>query len=185
MSVPTPRPRPAPRSVFVDESGRRRARARVVMRTLVGCAAIYVLVVIAGLTSSVSLPGVHLGVLAQAPPGREQAGRLGARSKVLPLPAALEPRPLTAGARSTAETSPDGFAAPGAIVTRPSNGVTATTGTPSTNGRATTTRPALSTTTVPVTTTTTRAHGRPTSTTHRPPSTPSTNPGVGKGRAKL
>src|SRR6476620_10335810 len=104
---PSSPPTPPPRSVFLDESGRRRARSRVFARALVGGAGIYVLVVIAGLTSAVSLPGLHLGVLARAAPGREHAGPLGSRSKVLSLPAALKPRPhARAAGQLTARTAP-------------------------------------------------------------------------------
>jgi hypothetical protein len=184
MSVPTTSPQsspaPAPTSVFVDESGRRRARTRVVARTLVGAAGIYVLVVIAGLTSAVSLPGVHLGVLAQVAPGREHANRLGERSKVLSLPAALKGARRAAGARSPGDASPGRSTAPGAHGPGGSNAGTETTGsTPSSNGATTTTKPSSVTTTSLPVTTTTRHHGQPTSTSHGPPST---KPGVGKGR---
>jgi hypothetical protein len=177
MSVPTiPPPAPAPTSVFVDESGRRRARTRVFARVLVGGAGIYVLVVIAGLTSAVSLPGVHLGVLARAP-GREHAGPLGSASKVLSLPAALKSRPKarTAG-RVTTRTALGSATAPGG-----SNGSPETTGsTPiADNTPTTTTRPPTPTSTSLPVTTTTKRHGQPTSTSHGPPST---KPGVGNGR---
>src|SRR5258708_13242177 len=94
MSLPTtsPLPAPPPTSVFVDESGRRRAHARVVARTIVGGAGIYVLIVIAGLTSSVSLPGAHLGLLSHVASGRAHSSRPGAGSKVISLPAPLTPR---------------------------------------------------------------------------------------------
>jgi hypothetical protein len=162
--------------VFVDESGRRRARTRVVARTLVGGAGVYVLVVIAGLTSAVSLPGVHLGVLARVAPGREHAGPLGSGSKVLSLPAALKPRPHARAAAPSKTTAPRSGAAPGG-----SNGSTDPTGTtPGTNdGATTTTRPSSATSTTLAVTTTTKHHGQPTSTSHGPPST---KPGVGKGR---
>jgi hypothetical protein len=181
MSVPTTSPQsspaPAPTSVFVDESGRRRARTRVVARTLVGAAGIYVLVVLAGLTSAVSLPGVHLGVLAQVAPGREHASRLGERSKVLSLPAALKGARRAAGARSPGDNAPGRSTAPGA---HGSNAGTETTGsTPSSKRATTTTKPSSVTTTSLPVTTTTRHHGQPTSTSHGPPST---KPGVGKGR---
>lgn len=177
MSVPTnPPPAPASTSVFVDESGRRRARTRVFARALVGGAGIYVLVVIAGLTSAVSLPGVHLGVLARAAPGREHAGPLGSRSKVLSLPAALKPRPhARAAGQLTPRTAPKsaGTAPVGASRSTDPAGSAPSTGNP-----ATTTRPSSPTTTLPITTTT-KHHGQPTSTSHGPPST---KPGVGKGR---
>jgi hypothetical protein len=178
MSVPTnPPPAPARTSVFVDESGRRRARTRVFARALVGAAGIYVLVVIAGLTSAVSLPGVHLGVLARAAPGREHAGPLGSRSKVLSLPAALKPRPH---ARAAGQLTPR--AAPRTAGTAPGGAIrgTDTTGSaPGTDNAATTTRPSSPTSTTLPVTTTTKHRGQPTSTSHGPPST---KPGVGKGR---
>jgi hypothetical protein len=168
--------------VFVDESGRRRARTRIVARSLVGAAGIYVLVVIAGLTSAVSLPGVHLGVLAHVAPGREHASRLGERSKVLSLPAALKGAPRAGGAPAPSDTPPGRSTTPQANAPGGSNGGAATTGsTPSTNDATTTTKPSAATTTsLPVTTTTT-SHGPPTSTIHGPPST---KPGIGKGRLK-
>jgi hypothetical protein len=190
MSFPTTDPLSpdAPTSIFVDESGRRRARARVVARVLVAGALIYVLVVIAGLTGSVSLPGVHLGELKRAEQNPARSNALGPGSKVLSLPAALKPRrsklaaaPIAAApggsgfARGT--TSPPG----GSGASAP--GVTSTT--PSTHPGATTTLPSPTTTPPPlVTTTTTRPHGRPTTTT-TPHGPPSTLPGKGKGRAKL
>ena len=179
MSVPTS-PQSAPTSVFVDESGRRRARARVVARALVGAAGIYVLVVIAGLTSAVSLPGVHLGVLAQVEPGREHPSRLGRTSKVLSLPAALKGARRGVGAQSPSDTAPGRSTAPGANAPRGPNGGTETTGgTPKSNDATTTTKPSSATTTSLPVTTTTKHRGQPTSTSHGPPST---KPGIGKGR---
>jgi predicted lipid-binding transport protein (Tim44 family) len=180
MSLPTTSPLPsdAPTSVFVDESGRRRARTRILARTIVAGALLYVLIVIAGLTGSVSFPGVHLGVLGHVATGRAQASRLGPRSKAVPLPSELRPKASSAKRTPAARPSTSATApAPGA-----STATNPTQSTPSTgNQTATTAGPASpTTTTTPLVTTTTRAHGRPTSTTHGPPST---NPGVGKGRA--
>lgn len=187
MSLPTTGPLPpdAPTPVFVDESGRRRARTRVVARILVAGALVYVLVVIAGLTGSVSLPGVHLGELKRAAPGPARSSALGAGSKVISLPAALKPRRSKIAAAPIA-TAPGGAGvAPG--VTSPPNGSGsgpgATGTTPKTSPGATTT-PSNPTTTTPLVTTTTKPHGRPTATT-TPHGPPSTKPGLGKGRAKL
>jgi hypothetical protein len=180
MSLPTtgPLPSEAPISVFVDESGRRRARTRVVARIIVAAAGIYVLVVIAGLTGSVSLPGVHLGVLGHAATGRAQASRLGPGSKAVPLPAAL--RPKGSRPKSTRALKPP-HSAPGA--TSPASGpsIGPAPAAPSAGIPAPTAGPKAPTTTIPPITTTTRAHGPPTSTAHGPPST---KPGVGKGRVK-
>ena len=184
MSLPTtsPLPAPPPTSVFVDESGRRRARARVVARTIVGGAGIYVLIVIAGLTSSVSLPGAHLGLLSHVASGRAHSSRLGAGSKVISLPAALKRRHSTHGARPSGTTAArGGTTAPGATgpAAGGSNGTSQTTSaTTSSGNRSTTSSPTP--TSQPVTTTT-KNHGPPTSTAHGPPST---KPGVGKGRVK-
>jgi hypothetical protein len=188
MSLPTTDPLPpdAPTSVFVDESGRRRARTRFVARVLVAGALVYAFVVIAGLTGSVSLPGVHLGELKRAAPGHARASALGPGSKVISLPAALKPRRSNiAAARHAAE-----LAGSGAVsgTTSPSGGAAgpspgATTTTPGTSRGATTTLPSPTTTVAPVTTTT-RPHGRPTTTT-TPHGPPSTLPGQRKGRAKL
>jgi len=180
MSLPTTSPLPAdaPTSVFVDESGRRRNRTRFVARAIVAGALLYVLIVIAGLTGSVSLPGVHLGVLGHVTTGRARASRLGPGSKALPLPSELQPKgsraprtPLASPSRGTTGS------APGA-----STGTNPAQLTPSTGNRtATTAGPSSPTTSTPLVTTTTRVHGRSTSTVHGPPST---KPGVGKGRAK-
>src|SRR4029077_12311930 len=119
---------------------------------------IYSLVVIAGLTSAVFLPGVHLGVLARAAPGREHAGPLGSRSKVLSLPAALKSRPHTrAAGHLTPRTAPrTAGSAPGG-----SKGSMDTTGSaPSTDNPATTTRPSSPTSTSLPVTTTTKHHGQ-------------------------
>ncbi|MDQ1511268.1 MAG: hypothetical protein QOG50_3112 [Actinomycetota bacterium] len=182
MSLPTtgPLPSEAPISVFVDESGRRRARLRILARTIVAAAGIYVLVVIAGLTGSVSLPGVHLGVLGHAAAGRAHASRLGRGSNAVPLPAALRPKGSTA--KSTRARKPS-QSAPGA--TSPASGPSIGTApaAPSAGIPATTAGPKAPTTTTPlVTTTTTKAHGPPTTTAHGPPLT---KPGLGKGRVKL
>jgi hypothetical protein len=161
-------------SVFVDESGRRRARTRIVARFLVAGAFVYVFVVIAGLTGSVSLPGVHLGELKRAAPGHKRSSALGPGSKVVSLPAALKPRRTEIAAAPIA-TAPGGAGvAPGAA-SPTTAGSGATRPTPSTSRGATTTLP-------PLVTTTTKPHGPPTSTTHGPPAT---KPGLGKGRTKL
>jgi hypothetical protein len=188
MSLPTTNPLPpnAPTSVFVDESGRRRARTRVVARILVAGAFVYAFVVIAGLTGSVSLPGVHLGELKRAAPGHARSSTLGPGSKVISLPAVLKPRPSKIAAARGATDQAGAGVAPG--TTSPSGGAGgsapgATTPTPGTSPGATTTLPSP-TTTVAAVTTTTRPHGRPTTTTtaHGPPST---LPGQRKGRTKL
>jgi hypothetical protein len=181
MSLPTTDSLPpdAPTSVFVDASGRRRARTRTGARVLVAGAGIYVLVVVAGLTGSVSLPGVHLGELHRVTRGRTHSGPLGPGSKVLALPKGLGARRSSADGTPSATvvtprasdatpraTSPAPGAAPGTTITTPGA------------GHRPTTRPA--TTTLPVTSTTKR-RGPPTSTVHGPPST---NPGQGKGRTK-
>jgi hypothetical protein len=191
MSFPTTNEPPvdAPVPVFVDESGRRRARTRFLARTIVAGAGIYALVVIAGLTGSVSLPGVHLGELARVAPGRARSSPLGPASKVVSLPAALKPGPSTVGAAPSETTSggsggaqgtagPQSGAAGGATA-----GPTTTQGPTTTSHRATTTTnpsPSTTTSTLPVTTTT--KHGPRTSTSHGPPST---TPGQGTGRSNL
>jgi hypothetical protein len=189
MSLPTTDSLPpdAPTSVFVDASGRRRARARTVARMLVAAAGIYVLVVLAGLTGSVSLPGVHLGELHRVAGGRAHSSPLGPGSKVLALPKGLGARPSAADGTPSATLTPGTFGAtPGAtspVPGRSGSGVVpgTTSQTPGAGHRpTTTTRPASPTTTLPVTTTTKR-HGPPTTTSHGPPST---TPGQGKGRTK-
>ncbi|MDQ1481740.1 MAG: hypothetical protein QOI44_2601 [Actinomycetota bacterium] len=188
MSFPTTDPLPpdAPTSVFVDESGRRRARTRVVARVLVAGALVYAFVVIAGLTGSVSLPGVHLGELKRAAPGHARSSALGPGSKAISLPAELAPRRSKIAAARRATEQAGAGVAPG--TTSPSGGVGgsapgATTSTPGTSAGATTTLPSP-TTTVAAVTTTTRPHGRPTTTT-TPHGQPSTLPGQRKGQAKL
>jgi hypothetical protein len=188
MSLPTTSPLPtdAPESVFVDESGRRRARTRIVARTIVAGAGIYVLVVIAGLTGSVSLPGAHLGVLGGSASGRASASRLGPGSKAVPLPSALRRKHSTTTSTRAVATPPRGLgSAPGATSSLPGGAIGPTHGQPSPgNPTTTTTRPTptttpTTTTTTPPVTTTTKVHGPPTSTVHGPPVT---KPGLGKGR---
>ncbi|MDQ1449134.1 MAG: hypothetical protein QOC79_2105 [Actinomycetota bacterium] len=187
MSLPTSDPllRDEPASVFVDESGRRRARTRVVARILVAGALVYAFVVVAGLTGSVSLPGVHLGELKRAAPGHARSSALGPGSKAISLPAALTPRrsKIAAARRATAQASAG--VAPG--TTSPSGGAGGSapgaTASPGTSPGASTTLPSP-TTTVAAVTTTTRPHGRPTTTT-TPHGQPSTLPGQRKGQAKL
>jgi hypothetical protein len=177
FSTTSPPSPDAPTSVFVDESGRRRAHTRLLARAVVAGAGIYVLIVIAGLTGSVSLPGVHLGVLGHAAAGRAHASRLGPKSKTLPLPSALQPKSARARSTPTTKTSP----AATTLATDAPTGANPAQGTPGTGNHAIpTTGPSSPTTrsTLPVTTTTT-AHGRPTTTAHGPPST---KPGLGKGR---
>jgi hypothetical protein len=184
MSLPTTDSLPPDpsTSVFVDASGRRRARARTGARILVAGAGVYVLFVIAGLTGSVSLPGIHLGELHHAAGGRAQASPLGPGSKVFALPKGLGARrsavhgtpPATVVTPGTSDaapsaTSPAPGAAPGTTIKTPGAGHRPTT----------TTRPSTPTT-LPVTTTTKR-RGPPTTTIHGPPST---KPGQGKGRTK-
>jgi hypothetical protein len=188
MSLPTTGPLPpdAPTSVFVDESGRRRARTRVVARVLVGGALVYVLVVIAGLTGSVSLPGVHLGELRRAAPGHNRSSALGPGSKVVSLPAALRPRRSKVAAARITTAPPHSGVAPGATngPDGSGSGPGATNTTPNTSPVATT-APSNPTTTQPLVTTTTKPHGRPTTTTTpHGGGPPSTKPGLGKGRAK-
>jgi hypothetical protein len=183
MSLPTTNPLPpdAPEPVFVDQSGRRHARTRIVARTIVAGAGIYVLVVIAGLTGSVSLPGAHLGVLRHPASGRANASRLGPGSKAVPLPSALRNKPKST--RAVATSPGDSGSAPGATSPLPGGTIGTDPAQPSPgNGTTTTAGPASPTTTPPSVTTTTKAHGPPTSTTHGPPST---KPGLGKGRNKL
>ena len=184
MSFPTTGPSTpdAPTSVFVDESGRRRAVARIVARFVVAGAFIYVFVVVAGLTGSVSLPGVHLGELKRAAPGDAHASALGPGSKVVSLPAALKPRRSKLVAAPIATVPGGAHVAPGAP--NPPGATGATGSTPSTSRGATTTLPTPTTTATPLVTTTTRPHGRPTTTT-TPHGPPSTVPGQGKGRTKL
>jgi hypothetical protein len=194
MSFPTTGPLPpdAPTSVFVDESGRRRARTRIVARFLVAGAFIYVFVVIAGLTGSVSLPGVHLGELKRAAPGDARASALGPGSKVVSLPAALKPRGSKIAAPAATLSGSPGVA-PGATspTTAGSGASVAGTGpTPTTQPGATTTLPTTTlpgpaTTSTPPATTTSRPRGRSTTTTTTPHGPPSTLPGQGNGRTKL
>lgn len=189
MSFPTTNPLPPDASiaVFVDESGRRRARTRIVARALVAAAGVYVLIVFVGLTGSVDLPGVHLGELERSAPGRAQTSALGPGSKIVSLPGALKARSGAADAAPSATSPGNSGVAPGAAGpsaggsdgAAPGAGSTPTTG----PGNApTTTTSAGSTTTLPVTTTT-RLHGPPTSTARGPSTT--TKPGQGKGRTQV
>jgi hypothetical protein len=77
------------RPVFVDDSGRRRGRLRIVGRVLVVGLGLYVAVVAAALTGSLSLPVAHLGEV--RPPREVAHGTLGEDARVMPLPRALAP----------------------------------------------------------------------------------------------
>jgi hypothetical protein len=69
--------------VFVDESGRRHGRVRLVGRALGGLVALYVVLVLFGLTGSVSLPVVHFGDVPRLGPAAQ--GVLERRGKLVPF----------------------------------------------------------------------------------------------------
>src|SRR4029079_7226772 len=81
---------PATTPVFVDDSGRRRARLRIVVRIVVGVLGLYVALAAVSLVAPVSFPIAHLGNLGVLPKHRENA-TLGPQSKEAALPAALRP----------------------------------------------------------------------------------------------
>ena len=193
MTTPTPASGPPSENgipVFVDDSGRRLARARVAIRLVMGMLGGYVVLVAIGLAGSASLPAVHLADLGRLPTRSAASARLGAGSQQVALPVALQHAGASNGAASTAgknplsshdansrpgqnpggARSPSAVPAPGTSVTPGStNGPSATpTTTPTTQAGPATTTP---TTVTPSTTTTVPAkgHGPPTSVPHGPP----------------
>jgi hypothetical protein len=76
----------APVAVFVDDSGQRRTRLRWVGRSLVVLLGLYVLLLAAGLTGSLSLPGVQLTDVGGLRSGAKKVA-LGTRSKEVRVPA--------------------------------------------------------------------------------------------------
>ena len=165
--------------VFVDDSGRRRARLRIVVRVVVAVLGLYVVLAAASLVAPVSFPIAHLGNLGVLPRHRQNA-TLGPQSKEAALPAALQPSGAapgnaqlptgtTIGTSQTfapGTTTPSGGAVPPGQSTNPS--------TPSTNpsSRTTTvTTPTSVTTPTTQPASTTVPHGPPTTGTHGPPST--------------
>ena len=122
--------RSATGTVFVDDTGRRRARFRVVGRIILGLLGVYLAMVIAGLTGSLSLPAVRLGDLGRLPTGARRV-TLGPSSRETRLPAAFSP---PAGARDqggnvgNVESSPadtpgrPGFGKPAGFATGPEPG---------------------------------------------------------------
>jgi hypothetical protein len=185
MSLPKAAP-PEPgihTPVFVDDSGRRRARLRIVVRVVVGILGLYLVLATASLVAPVSFPIAHLGNLGVLPRHRQNA-TLGPRSKEAPLPPALRPtggapgnpQVPTATTIGTSQTSTPGSTTPAGIVP-PGQSTT-----PATRS----TIPTSQTTTAPSSVTTTSTKGRPTATTlpHGPSTTgphgpPSTTPGKG------
>lgn len=183
------------RPVFVDDTGRRRTRLRLVGRVMVALLGLYAALVIVGLTGSVSFPGVHLAELGRVADKTHhvQLGRGSAQIKVPALAgaatanrsSATPDRKSTAGSSPARNASSSGPQAPGRTgvivpVTLPVPATTPT-GSPTTvaHGRpsrsattTTTTAPTATTTSVPGPPTTTRTHGQ------GPPTTTS-NPGKG------
>ncbi|MDQ1461868.1 MAG: hypothetical protein QOI08_3352 [Actinomycetota bacterium] len=169
--------------VFVDDSGRRLARARVVIRGGVVLVGAYVVLVVIGLTGSATLPALHLADLGRLPAPSASAARLGKGSKAVALPAALRPGGSAKGAlRSASNASGRSRASHGTAVIGgsgsaggvPTPGSAAPPATTPTLGNTPTTLPpqtTATTATTVATTTTTRAHGPPTSRPHGPPST--------------
>jgi hypothetical protein len=169
--------------IFVDDSGRRRARVRVVVRVVVGILGLYVALAAISLVAPVSFPIAHLGKLGVLPRHRQNA-TLGPQSKEAALPAALQPSEKGTGgtqvptARTSAtstpgRTTPSGVVVPPGQTTTPSGATTiptsrTTTATtaPTTDTTATTppTTGPPSTTTLPHGSSTTGAHGPPSST---------------------
>jgi hypothetical protein len=170
--------------VFVDDSGRRLARARVAVRGVVGLIGLYVALVAIGLTGSATLPALHLADLGRLATPSASAARLGKGSKAVALPSALRDAPANAAARAAqnaaaraashasarARVAPVGDSPGGA----PTPGSTSSPTTTPTPGNSTTTSPRTTPTTATTvaTSSTTRPHGPPTTTQpHGPPST--------------
>jgi hypothetical protein len=181
--------------VFVDDSGRRLARARLIVRLCVCMVGAYGVLVAIGLAGSASWPALHLADLGRLQTKSAATPRLGKNSQVAALPVALQPKATPNGPANVslndAHGTPGVTAPSGAPALSPGNSsspgnaqtprrpvtpgsTTRPTTTPTTQGATTTTSPAPPTTfTTPTTqpmTTTTRAHGSPVSVPHGPPS---------------
>jgi hypothetical protein len=173
--------------VFVDDSGRRHARVRILIRAGTGLVAVYVVLVVVGLAGSATLPVLHLTDLGRLHVPSAATPRLGRGSKAVALPAALQPggkannRARVASANRSARARGGNASNSGGTPT-PGPGDGPTSVTPGSTAQPTTTattRPAPATTAPPqtsttaptATTTTTLVHGPPTSTQHGPPST--------------
>jgi len=182
MSSPAVEPSgPDPHTpVFVDDSGRRSARVRIVVRLIVAMLGLYVALAAFSLVAPVSFPIAHLGNLGLLPRHRQNA-TLGPRIKEAPLPAALAGTGNGSGTApggadvptgttlpSSQPTTPGGSAHAGVTVP-PALSSTATTHPTATTTTATTPR-SHTTTTVGGSTTTTHPNGPPTTGPHGPPS---------------
>lgn len=174
--------------VFVDDSGRRRARVRIVVRVVVGMLGLYLALAVGSLVVPVSFPIAHLGNLGVLPRHRENA-TLGPQSKEAALPAALQPSGAgtgtpqvpTATTIGTSQPSGPGSTTPAGGIVPPGQTTTPSATTIPTSGSTTvTTAPSVDTTTTPPTTgrptTSTLPHGPSTTGAHGPPST---TPGKG------
>ena len=166
--------------VFVDDSGRRRARLRIVVRVVVGMLVLYTALAAVSLVAPVSLPIAHLGDLGVLPRHRQRA-TLGPLSKEVPLPAALAPSRTGTGDRQTPTattigtsqtTTPSATTPAGVIVPPGQTSPSAATTIPTSRTTPVTTAPGVDTTTTPPTT------GR-SSTSTLPHGPPSTTPGKG------
>src|SRR4051794_6080365 len=88
----------AKRPVFVDDTGRRLARVRVLVRAAIAVVGLYVVLVVVGLAGSVSLPALHLVDLGRPATPSTVVPRLGKGSGAAGLPAALGPPASSNGA---------------------------------------------------------------------------------------
>lgn len=166
--------------VFVDDSGRRRARLRIVVRVVVGILGLYLALAVGSLVVPVSFPIAHLGNLGVLPRHRQNA-TLGPQSKEAALPAALQPnagnpQAPTATTVGTPPNSAPGSTTPGGGIVPPGQTTpSATTTIPTSQTTTVTTAPPVATTTTPRTTgrptTSTLPHGPSTTGKHGPPST--------------
>ena len=175
--------------VFVDDTGRRRTRLRAVGRTLVVLAGLYVLLLVGGLTGSLSLPGAHLADVGRIATGAEKIA-LGAGSREVRIPALSSSSSVASksskrttiaspaaslsgaahgvagrGSQPNTATGSPGLATPAVSIP----GVSPTTAGPASSSPTTAGSTATSPTTVPTTTTSvnlptrTHGHGPPTS----------------------